>query len=354
MSTLTNRLYRLRSRPEGEVTAANLEWTEEPVTEISEGQALIRTHYLSVDPTNRVWMSAMRSYIPPVELDAVMRGAGVGQVVASMREDLPVGAFVVGLTGWQDYCVADAAREDMPFTVLPDPLPAPLPAFVGVLGHTGISAFLGVEFGDPKPGETFFVSGAAGAVGSVAGQLAKRRGARVVGIAGGAEKCRYLVEELGFDACVDRHADNWQAQLDLATPDGIDVDFENVGGEIMDHVLGRLNIGARITLCGLISEYNDYNSTGTPRGLRNLSQLLMQRATLRGFIVFDHVDRYGEIIGQLSQDLDVGALRAEETVVDGLENARHTLNRSLAGENRGKVVIKVLTDATETIDGVSR
>ncbi|MDE8650059.1 NADP-dependent oxidoreductase [Rhodococcus qingshengii] len=344
MSILTNRLYRLRSRPEGEVTADNLEWLEEPIPEIRDGQALIRTHYLSVDPTNRVWMSAMRSYIPPVELDAVMRGAGVGQVVASRRDDLPVGSFVVGLTGWQDYCVADAASEDMPFTTLPDPLPASLPAFVGVLGHTGISAYLGVEFGDPQPGQTFFVSAAAGAVGSIAGQLAKRRGARVVGIAGSAEKCRYLVEELGFDACIDRHADDWKKQLDNATPDGIDVDFENVGGEIMDHVFSRLNIGARITLCGLISEYNDYNADNAQRGLRNVSQLLMQRATLRGFIVFDHVERYGDIIGKLSLDLAAGTLRSEETVVEGLENARHTLNRSLAGEGRGKVVIKVITE----------
>lgn len=342
MSTVTNRLYRLRSRPTGEVTADNLEWTDESVPEISRGQALIRTHYLSVDPTNRVWMSDMRSYIPPVELDAVMRGAGVGQVVASQRADLPVGAHVVGLTGWQDYCVADAAREDLPFTVLPDPLPAPLPAFVGVLGHTGISAYLGVEFGDPKPGETMLVSAAAGAVGSIAGQLAKRRGARVVGIAGGAEKCRYVVDKLGFDACVDRRGGDWRTQLDLATPQGIDVDFENVGGEIMDHVLGRLNVGARITLCGLISEYNDYDGTNTQPGLRNVSQLLMQRAQLRGFIVFDHVDRYPEIIGQLSHDLSQGALVSEDTVVSGLENARDTLNRSIAGEYRGKVVVKVV------------
>lgn len=342
MSTLTNRLYRLRSRPTGEVTAENLEWTEEPVPEIVDGQALIRTHYLSVDPTNRVWMSEMRSYIPPVELNAVMRGAGVGQVVASKREDLPVGAHVVGLTGWQDYCVADVAHEDMPFTILPDPLPAPLPAFVGVLGHTGISAYLGVEFGDPKPGETFFVSAAAGAVGSIAGQLAKRRGARVVGLAGGAEKCQYVVEKLGFDACVDRRDGDWKAQLELATPDGIDVDFENVGGEIMDHVLDRLNVGARITLCGLISEYNTYGGDNTQQGLRNVSQLLMQRATLRGFIVFDHVDRYGEIIAELAKDLSVGALRGEDTVVDGLENARLTLNRSIAGEYRGKVVVKAV------------
>lgn len=341
MSTPNNRLYRLRSRPIGEVTADNLEFTEEPIPEISRGQALIRTHYLSVDPTNRVWMSDMRSYIPPVELGAVMRGAGVGQVVASLREDLPVGAHVVGLTGWQDYCVTDASREDLPFTVLPDPLPAPLPAFVGVLGHTGISAHLGVEFGDPKPGETMLVSAAAGAVGSIAGQLAKRRGVRVVGIAGGAEKCRYVVDRLGFDACIDRRADDWKAQLDHATPDGIDVDFENVGGEIMDHVLSRLNVGARITLCGLISEYNDYDGTNMQHGLRNVSQLLMQRAQLRGFIVFDHVDRYAEIIGRLSQDLAEGALHSEDTVVDGLENARDTLNRSIAGAYRGKVVVKV-------------
>jgi NADPH2:quinone reductase len=342
MTALTNRLYRLRSRPVGEVSAENLEWTAEPAPDISEGQALIRTHYLSVDPTNRVWMSDMRSYIPPVELNSVMRGAGVGQVVASMREDLPVGAHVVGLTGWQDYCVADAADEDMPFTVLPDPLPADLPAFVGVLGHTGISAHLGVEFADPGPGDTFFVSAAAGAVGSIAGQLAKRRGARVVGIAGGPEKCQYVVEQLGFDACVDRHADDWRQQLDAATPQGIDVDFENVGGEIMDHVLSRLNFGARVTLCGLISEYNDYDGTNTQHGLRNVSQLLMQRATLRGFIVFDHVERYAEIIGQLAQDLAQGAIHSEDTVVDGLENARLTLNRSIAGEYRGKVVVKVI------------
>ncbi|MCF8607571.1 NADP-dependent oxidoreductase [Gordonia sp. HY442] len=342
MSTLTNRLYRLRSRPEGEVTAENLEWLEETVPELREGQALIRTHYLSVDPTNRVWMSAMRSYIPPVELDAVMRGAGVGQVVESRRDDLPVGSFVVGLTGWQDYCIADSASDDMSFTVLPDPLPAPLPAFVGVLGHTGISAYLGVEFAAPGPGETFFVSAAAGAVGSIAGQLAKRRGARVVGIAGGAEKCRYVVEEFGFDACIDRHSDDWKKQLDDATPDGIDIDFENVGGEIMDHVLSRLNFGARITLCGLVSEYNEYNGGSGPRGIRNVSQLLMQRASLRGFIVFDHVDRYGDIIGQLSQDLAGGVLHSDETVVDGLEQARQTLNRSLAGENKGKVVVKVV------------
>ncbi|MBY4213637.1 NADP-dependent oxidoreductase [Rhodococcus fascians] len=341
MTTVVNRQFRLRSRPEGEVTERDLEWLAESLSDIEEGQALIRTLYLSLDPTNRVWMSQIRSYIAPVELDSVMRGLGVGQVIESRRADLPVGAFVVGFTGWQEYCIADDSTLEIPFTVLPEPLPAPLPAFLGVLGHTGISAFLGVELGDPQPGETFVVSAAAGAVGSIAGQLAKQRGARVVGIAGGAEKCKYLVEEVGFDACIDRHSDDWRKQLDDATPNGIDVDFENAGGPIMDYVFDRLNIGARITLCGLISEYNDYSEQGDRPGLRNVSQLLMQRATLRGFIVTDHVDRYSEIIGELAKALGGGALQYDETIIDGLEKARETLNNALSGKTRGKVVVKV-------------
>lgn len=341
MTTPINRLFRLQSRPQGQVTERDLEWVEESIPEIDEGQALVRTLYLSLDPTNRVWMSQLRSYIPPVELGAVMRGLGVGQVVESRRDDLPVGAYVLGFTGWQDYCVADDSVLEFPFTALPEPLPAPLPAFLGVLGHTGISAFIGVELADPQPGETVVVSAAAGAVGSIAGQLAKQRGTRVVGIAGGAEKCRHLVEELGFDACVDRHADNWRELFDDATPDGVDVDFENVGGPIMDHVLGRLNIGARVSLCGLISEYDTYNEDSDQPGLRNANQLLMQRATLRGFIVTDHVERYGEIIGKLAAALGEGSLTYDETIVDGLENARETLNQALSGGTRGKAVIQV-------------
>lgn len=341
MKTPTNRLFRLQRRPQGQVTEQDLEWVEEPIPDIGEGQALIRTLYLSLDPTNRVWMSQLRSYIPPVELGAVMRGLGVGQVIESRRDDLPVGAFVLGFTGWQEYCVADDSVLEFPFTVLPDPLPAPLSTFLGVLGHTGISAFIGIELGDPQPGETVVVSAAGGAVGSIAGQLAKQRGARVVGIAGGAEKCRHLVQELGFDACVDRRSDDWREQLDQATPDGIDVDFENVGGPIMDHVLGRLNIGARVALCGLISEYDTYNDDGGQPGLRNANQLLMQRATLRGFIVTDHIERYTEIIGKLAGALGEGSVMYDETVVEGLESARETLNQALSGGARGKTVVQV-------------
>lgn len=279
--------------------------------------------------------------MPPVELNAVMRGVGVGQVVESRRDDLPAGSFVQGFTGWQEYCLVDASDPEASFTVLPDPLPAPLHTFLGVLGHTGITAYLGVEIGDPKPGETFVVSAAAGAVGSIAGQLAKQRGAQVVGIAGGAEKCRYVVDELGFDACVDRHADDWRDQLDKATPLGIDVDFENAGGKIMDHILGRLNVGARIPLCGMVADYNNDDEEAGHAGLPNLNQLLMQRVQLTGFIVSDHVDRFGEIIGKIAVALEEGTLRYEETVVEGLENARDTLNTIFSGGSRGKLVIKV-------------
>jgi NADPH-dependent curcumin reductase CurA len=337
----TNRLYRLRNRPRGQVRERDLEWREEPVGDLAEGQALIRTLYLSLDPTSRVWMSSTRGYMPPVELNAVMRGVGVGQVVESRRDDLPTGAFVQGFTGWQEYCLADASGPEGPFTVLPDPLPAPLHTFLGVLGHTGITAYLGVEIGDLEPGETFIVSAAAGAVGSIAGQLAKQRGARVVGIAGGVDKCRHVVEGLGFDACVDRHADDWREQLDNATPLGIDVDFENAGGKIMDHILGRLNMGARIPLCGMVADYNNDDEEGGHGRLRNLNQLLMQRVKLTGFIVSDHVDRFGEIIGKIAVALEEGSLRYEETVVEGLENARETLNTVFSGEARGKLLIKV-------------
>jgi NADPH2:quinone reductase len=336
-----NRAYRLRARPTGRVTEGDLELVEEAVPELADGQALVRTLVLSLDPTNRIWMSEHRGYMPPVPLGAVMRGLGVGQVVASRRDDLAEGALVLGWTGWQDYCVADDAQLEGPFTVLPDPLPAPPSAFLGPLGHTGITAYLGLEIGDPQPGETVVVSAAAGAVGSIAGQLAKARGARVVGIAGGPGKCRHVVEELGFDACVDHRADDWAQQLEAATPDGIDVDFENVGGPIMDAVLDRLNVGARIALSGMVSEYSSYGDGGRPPGQHAISQLIMQRATMTGFLVLDHAERFAEIIGELAGLVLGGNLRSEETVVDGLENAREALEQLFTGANRGKLVVRV-------------
>lgn len=339
-NTRTNRAFRLRSRPHGAPTDTDLELVKEPVPDLAPGQALVRTRYLSVDPTNRVWMSDYRAYMPPAPLGEVMRGIGVGEVVESRRDDLPVGASVFGWTGWQEYVVADDSQLVSPFTVLPDPLPAPLPAFAGVLGHTGITAYLGVDIGRPTAGETVVVSAAAGAVGSVAGQLARARGARVVGVASGPDKCRHVVEHLGFDACVDRTAADWRDQLDAATPDGVDVDYENVGGEIMDHVLMRLNIGARVVLCGMISGYDTAGTDAAP-GQYAISQLIMQRATMHGFLVLDHVDRFGEAVEHLAGLLGTGALRYDETIVDGIENAPAALAKIFHGAGTGKVLVRI-------------
>jgi NADPH-dependent curcumin reductase CurA len=344
--TTVNRAFRLRKRPDGDLAEGDLELVSEQVPELEDGQALVRTELLSLDPTNRIWMSDIRGYMPPVPIGAVMRGLGVGEVIASRRDDMPVGATVGGFVGWQELCLADDSLLEAPLNVLPDPLPAPLSTFLGALGHTGITAYLGIDFADLKEGETIVISAACGAVGSVAGQIAKQRGARVVGVAGGPEKCRHAVEKLGYDACVDHRADDWRDQLDAATPDGIDADFENVGGPIMDHVLGRLNIGARISLCGMIADYNTYNEGGAHSGsLTNIGQLIMQRATIRGFLVLDHADRFEEAVEHLAGMLAAGNLHYDETIVNGgLDAAPDALAQLFDGSNMGKLLVRVAWD----------
>lgn len=247
---------------------------------------------------------------------------------------------MLGWTGWQDYQVADDPELETPFTVLPDPLPAPLEDLLGVLG---ITAWLAVEIADPQPGRTVVVSTGAGAVGSIAGQLAKERGTRVIGLAGGGpEKCRYVVEELGFDACVDRRDPHWRDRLDEATSDGIDADIENVGGRILDHVLSRINTGARIAMCQMIA---DYSADPAQRpGIRNLVELVEQRATARGFLVTDHADRFDEITRELAVRLGDGWLRHEQVVLDGLENAPEALARIFRGDSRWKILVRVAPD----------
>lgn len=349
VSKLINRAYYLRRRPRGLCTPSDLEFVREDVQDLKPGQALVRTLYLSLDPTIRYWMSDHRGYMPAASVGAVMRGLGIGQVVESRRDDLPEGVIVAGLTGWQDYCVADDDVLEMPFTLMPEPLPASPAACLGVLGVTGgITAYIGMEIVKPKPGETVVVTGAAGSVGSIAGQIAKARGARVVGVAGGPQKCRHVTTDLGFDACVDYRADGWRAHLDAVTPDGVDVGFENVGGEVMDHVLLRLNLAARIALCGMISQYCYYNSTGaaptwTPQ--YQLLQLVAQRASIHGFLVLDHADRYGEAIGYLLNLMAEGKLTHRETVVDGLENAIEAHNLLYTGGNIGKLVLRIAEPA---------
>ncbi|HWE09106.1 MAG TPA: NADP-dependent oxidoreductase [Solirubrobacteraceae bacterium] len=334
-----NRAYRLRQRPAGEPNAADLELVSEEVAPLAGGQALIRTLYLSVDPTNRLWMSDMRQYSPPVELGAVMRGIGIGEVVESRRGDLPVGTLVSGYTDWQEYRIS-GLDDDRPLMPLPDPLIAPLTAYLGVLGHTGLTAYIGLELiGGVPAGETVVVSAACGAVGSVVGQIATARDARAVGIAGGVEKCRHLVEELGFDAAVDRRAPDWREQLVAATPDGIDIDFQNVGGQIMDEILMRMNFRGRVVLCGMISQYD--NAGRQWDGQRNIGQILMQRLTVRGFIVSDETQLFEPGAEYLAGLVASGQLRHEETIVDGLENALDALHGMFTGSNTGKLLVKV-------------
>jgi NADPH2:quinone reductase len=334
--TLTNRAFRLRARPVGAPTAGDLELVHEPVRELADGEILVRTLYLSLDPTNRLWMSDMRQYSPPVELGDVMRGIGIGEVVDSRREEIRPGMLVGGYTQWQEYC---AAGPEAGFAPLPQPLEAPLTAYLGVLGHTGLTAYVGMDMAGPTVGETVVVSAAGGAVGSVAGQIAKDHGARVVGIAGGGEKCRHVVRDLGFDACVDRTAPDWRTQLDAATPDGVDVDFENVGGEVMDHVLMRLNLNARIILCGMISQYDAAGSSW--QGQVNIGQILMQRATMRGFIITDHADRFPAAFAYLSDLYGRGRLRHDETIVDGFDQTLTAMHQLFTGEKVGKLLVRV-------------
>jgi NADPH-dependent curcumin reductase CurA len=332
----SNRRFLLRARPEGRISADTFELVEEPVPEIEDGQALVRIEWISIDPTNRAWIREEPTYLPPVGIGEVMRALGMGRVVASKHDSYREGQLVQGLTGWQEWTVTSDAAPLMPVTDIPDVSPS---FYLGALGMTGLTAWVGLEdIGRPQPGETVIVSAAAGAVGSVAGQIAKIKGARVVGIAGGAEKCALLTERLGFDAAVDHKAPDWHDQLVAATPDGIDVDFENVGGDIMDAIFARLNLRARVALCGLISGYNEAE---LPPGPRRFSNLLRQRALLQGFIVLDHFDRMAEAAAELSGWIREGKLIPLETVVEGFEQLPNAVNMLFDGANTGKLVVRI-------------
>ncbi|MGF2952879.1 NADP-dependent oxidoreductase [Mycobacterium sp. THU-M116] len=297
---------------------------------------MVRVDWISLDPTNRMWISATPTYLPPVGIGEVMRGLGLGEVVASNSPDYRVGQMVQGLVGWQQYAVASPAAPLMPVEVAEGVSPS---AYLGALGMTGLTAWVGIrDIGKPKPGETVVVSAAAGAVGSVAGQLAKAAGARVVGIAGGPEKCALITERLGFDAAVDHRAGDWAAQLAAATPNGIDVDFENVGGDIMDAIFARLNIGARVALCGMIS---GYNAADPPPGPRAFGNLLIQRAMVQGFIVLDHFGRAPEAIAEIAGLITAGKLTPLETVVEGFEQLPTAINMLFDGANVGKLVVNI-------------
>jgi NADPH-dependent curcumin reductase CurA len=326
----------LRHRPQERITDDTFELVEEAVPEIRDGEALIRTRWISLDPTNRAWIGETPTYLPPVGIGEVMRALGLGQVVASKHDAYKEGQLVQGLIGWQEWAVASDAMPLLPVAEIDGVSES---AYLGALGMTGLTAWVGLnDIGRPQPGETLVVSAAAGAVGSVVGQIAKIKGARVVGIAGGPEKCSMITEQLGFDAAVDHRASDWHAQLANATPNGIDVDFENVGGEIMDAIFARLNLRGRVALCGLIS---GYNSTEPPPGPRAFGNILVQRALVQGFIILDHLHRAPEAAAEISGWIRDGKLQPLETVVEGFERLPTAINMLFDGANVGKLVVRV-------------
>jgi NADPH-dependent curcumin reductase len=329
-----NQQFRLASRPVGPVKRENFDFVEEPAGEPADGQVLVEVEYLSLDPAMRGWMNEGKSYVPPVGIGEVMRAGGVGRVVASASSDLAEGDFVVGMTGIQRFALTDAKGLQKI-----DPDLAPLPTYLGALGMPGMTAYFGLlDVGKPKEGDTVVVSGAHGAVGGLVGQIAKIKGARVVGIAGGEEKCRQVVEELGFDACIDYKGGDVPGGLREHCPKGIDVYFDNVGGQILDDCLARLALHARVVICGAISIYN---STEAPKGPANYLSLLVNRASMTGIIVFDWADRYREGAQQMGQWLQDEKISAREDVVEGIETFPETLQMLFTGANNGKLVLKV-------------
>lgn len=331
---LVNRQFRLASRPRGMVTRENFELVREPVAEPGPGEVLVKTEYISLDPAMRGWMAEGRSYIPPVQIGEVMRAGTLGEVIASPGERFSPGDRVTGWLGVQEYAVAPQSAV---FAV--DPAAAPLTTYLGALGMPGMTAYFGLlDVAEPKAGETVVVSGAAGAVGSVVGQIARIKGSRAIGIAGGPEKCEWVSGELGFDACIDyKNADVAKA-LREHCPEGIDVYFDNVGGEILDAALARLARGARVAICGAISQYNNLDSM---RGPSNYMSLLVNRARMQGFVVLDYMGRFAEAQREMAGWLAEGKLIAREDVVEGFDSFPEALARLFAGENVGKLVLKV-------------
>jgi NADPH-dependent curcumin reductase len=333
----TNRQFRLASRPEGLPDRDAWELTEEAPREPGDGEALVKVLMLSLDPAMRGWMNDVPSYVPPVGIGEVMRAIGVGQVVASRSESVSEGDYVTGLFGVQEYATlpADALTPV-------DASLAPLATYLNVLGMPGMTAYFGLlEIGDPQPGDTVVVSGAAGAVGATVGQIAKIKGCRAVGIAGGPEKCRMLLEEFGYDAAIDYKSEDLVPALREKCPDRVNVYFDNVGGEVLDAVLARLARGARIVICGAVSQYNE----STMRGPSNYMALLVRRARMEGFVVFDFASRYADAAREMAGWMSEGKLVGREDVVPGIETFPETLNKLFRGENTGKLVLQVAEPA---------
>lgn len=334
MPDVTNRQILLRRRPTGLVLPEDTELVASPAPEPADGEALVRTTYVGIDAAVRTWLNDQPSYLPPVQLGEVIRAAGIGEVVKTRCDAYAVGDVVTTLTGFQEYVIV---RDDVFTTPVPGPVVDQL-AVMSVYGPTGATAYFGMTgIGRPQQGETVVVSAAGGATGSVAGQIAKIAGARVVGIAGGPEKCRAVVEDFGFDACIDYRAGGLAAALKQHCPRGVDVYFDNVGGPILDAVLGRLAPKARVVLCGVISSY----LTGEHPGPANYVNLLSKTALMQGFNALDEWGRFDEAFAALRQWEQQGLLRHRETVYEGIESCVDALNGLFTGANIGKMLVKV-------------
>jgi NADPH-dependent curcumin reductase len=329
-----NRQFRLAARPIGLPKSSDWNLTEEPARPPSDGEVLVRTHFISLDPAMRGWMNDVKSYVPAVGLGEVMRAGTVGEVLESKHPSFKPGDAVSGAWGVQMFgTVAGPTLTKVDTNV------APLPVYLGALGMPGMTAYFGLlDVGQAKPGETVVVSGAAGAVGTVVGQIAKIHGCRVVGIAGGARKCEYLVKELGFDAAVDYKSGDLKSALREHCPKGVDVYFDNVGGPILDTLLTRLARKARIVICGAISQYNN---TGGVEGPRNYMSLLVFRARMEGFVVFDYAARFPEAVREMAGWMAAGKLKAREDVVEGFDRFPEALLMLFNGDNLGKLVLRV-------------
>ena len=334
---LTNRQFKLIARPVGLPKRTDFEFTSVPVAEPGAGEVLVKVQYISLDPAMRGWMNEGKSYIPPVKLGEVMRAGAAGRVLASKNAAFAEGDYVTGWTGVQEYSLSDGNG-----LVRVDPRVAPLPVYLGTLGMPGMTAYFGLlDIGKPQPGDTVVVSGAAGAVGTVVGQIAKIKGCRAIGIAGGADKCRYLTQELGFDAAIDYKSGDLKEGLKQHCPQGVNVYFDNVGGDILVTVLTRITRGARIVICGAISQYNN---TAPVKGPSNYLSLLVNRASMTGMVVFDYTGRYALAAREMAGWIAEGKLKTREDIVDGFDAFPETLLRLFKGENLGKLLIRVAGD----------
>jgi NADPH-dependent curcumin reductase len=332
-SLMQNIQVKLAKRPSGLPEADTWAIETSPVPEPGPGEMLVEQHFISLDPAMRGWIRQGRSYIPPVEVGEVMRAGSVGEVIASQHKGFAVGDYVYGTGGVQQYVVTDGKGW-----VKVQGTPERLPLYLGTLGMPGFTAYFGLlRVGEPKEGDTVLVSGAAGAVGSIVGQIAKLKGCRVVGIAGGPEKCKYLLEELGFDAAIDYKQEHVRKAIRVACPEGVNVYFDNVGGDILDAALANLAMHARVVICGAISQYNSLR----PQGPANYMSLLVNRARMEGFVVFDYRKEYGQAAREMATWLHKGQLKSREHVFEGIEQFHETFLRLFSGEKLGKLVLKV-------------